>query len=315
MHLVLGATGGFGGAMVRALRARGLPVRALVRDPSRAKLPDGVEIVAGDARRLTDLVPAAKGCESIVHGLNLPYAEWHPGMGLLTDNVVEASGLSGATVVFPGNVYGLKPIYGVPLPPDAPPRDVNDRPNKKGILRLQLEDHLVQNSELRNIRTLIVRSGDFFGPGVDNGLVGPMFRNVLAGTPVPWYGARDTGHAFTYVDDVAHVAVELLTRSDRPTLDIVAVAGDAYESAEDWVAALAKAAGKPAPGVRVVPRWQVKLAGLWNKEAREFAELLYQWEGPILLDDARVRRALPDWRPTPPEQALATTMAWYRENS
>jgi nucleoside-diphosphate-sugar epimerase len=313
MHLVLGATGSFGGAMVRALRARDLPVRALVRDPDKARLPDGVEIVRGDARRLNDLIPASKGCDSITHGLNLAYAEWDPGMVELTDNVVEASGLSGATVVFPGNVYGLKPVYAVPLPPNGAKLDVADRPNRKGRLRNQLEDHLEQNSELRNVRTLIVRAGDYYGPGVDNGLVGPMFRNALAGKPVPWFGAKDTAHTFTYVDDVAHVATELLLQEGRPRFDVVAVAGDVFMTAADWAAALARAAGKPSLGVRVTPPWMVRLAGLWDRQAREFAELLYQWEGPLLLDDSRVRRALPGWVPTPPDEALARTVAWYRE--
>lgn len=299
--------------MVRALRARGLPVRALVRDAAKAQLPEGVEVVEGDARRMNDLIPAAKGCDSITHGLNLPYAEWDPGMVALTDNVVEASGLSGATVVFPGNVYGLKPVYAVPLPPDGAKLDVADRPNRKGWLRNQLEDALEQNSDLRNVRTLIVRAGDFYGPGVDNGLVGPMFRNALAGKAIPWFGAKDTAHAFTYVDDVARVAVELLRKEGRPAFDVVAVAGDVYMTAGDWAAALAKAAGKPSLGVQVTPHWMVKLWGLWNKEARAFSELLYQWEGPLLLDDSRVRRALPDWEPTPPEVALERTMAWYRE--
>ncbi len=299
--------------MVRALRARGLPVRALVRDPARARLPDGVEVVQGDARRLNDLIPAAKGCDSIVHALNLPYHEWNPGMIELTDNVVEASGLAGATVVFPGNLHGLKPIYAVPLPPESAHLDINDRPNVKGRVRNMIEDHLSQNSELRNVRTLIVRAGDYYGPGVDNALVGPMFRAALEGKPIPWYGAKDTAHVFTYVEDVAHVATELLLASGRPNFDVVALAGDAFLTAADWAAALAKAAGRPAPGVRLVPHWQVRLSGLWNRDAREFAELLYQWEGPLQLDDARARRALPGWQPTPPEEALAATMAWYRE--
>jgi nucleoside-diphosphate-sugar epimerase len=313
MHLVLGATGGFGGAMVRALLARGQSVRALVRDPAKARLPHGVEVVAGDAAQLTGLVAAAKGCDSIVHGLNLPYREWDPGMLALTENVVEASGLTGAAVVFPGNIYGLKPIYAVPLPPDAPQLDVNDRPIKKGRLRNQLEDHLSLNSETRNIRTLIVRAGDFYGPGVDNGLVGPMFRAALAGTPVPWFVDKAHGHAFTYVDDFAAVATELLLRTDRPRFEVANVGGDIYETAAAWAIALAKAAGKPRLDVQVRPRWQVRLLGLTNADAREFVELLYQWEGAILLDDRRTRQLLPTFAPTAPEESLARTLAWFRE--
>lgn len=50
--LVFGATGQQGGAVARALRSRGWPVRALVRDPGGAKARDlaasGVDLVGGD---------------------------------------------------------------------------------------------------------------------------------------------------------------------------------------------------------------------------------------------------------------------------
>ena len=47
-YLVTGATGNVGGATVAALAERGEPVRAVVRDPGAASLPDGVDVVAGD---------------------------------------------------------------------------------------------------------------------------------------------------------------------------------------------------------------------------------------------------------------------------
>ncbi|MFC9994941.1 NAD(P)H-binding protein [Nocardia sp. NPDC127526] len=48
MILVTGATGNVGAEVVRALAADGAPVRALVRDPGRAVVPEGAEAVAGD---------------------------------------------------------------------------------------------------------------------------------------------------------------------------------------------------------------------------------------------------------------------------
>jgi uncharacterized protein YbjT (DUF2867 family) len=50
VNLVLGATGKNGGEVVRVLRAMKQPVRAIVRDPAKAKglTGDGVEVVAGD---------------------------------------------------------------------------------------------------------------------------------------------------------------------------------------------------------------------------------------------------------------------------
>ena len=53
MFLVLGSTGHVGGEVARQLHQRGEAVRALVRDPAKAKaqLPDGVDVVHGDLAR------------------------------------------------------------------------------------------------------------------------------------------------------------------------------------------------------------------------------------------------------------------------
>ncbi|XVS63759.1 SDR family oxidoreductase [Actinosynnema sp. CA-299493] len=55
--LVTGATGTTGGAVVRQLAAAGVPVRALTRNPARARgvLPAGVEVVGGDLTRPGEL--------------------------------------------------------------------------------------------------------------------------------------------------------------------------------------------------------------------------------------------------------------------
>ncbi|WP_024804691.1 NmrA/HSCARG family protein [Nocardia sp. BMG51109] len=67
--LVTGATGRQGGATARALRAAGVPVRALVRDPGtdRAKAVEalGVELVTGDLRDRDSVVRAAEGARAV----------------------------------------------------------------------------------------------------------------------------------------------------------------------------------------------------------------------------------------------------------
>jgi uncharacterized protein YbjT (DUF2867 family) len=61
--LVTGATGRVGGQVVRQLVRAGVTVRALVRDPGRADLPDGVDITTGDLSDAGSL--AVRGVDSV----------------------------------------------------------------------------------------------------------------------------------------------------------------------------------------------------------------------------------------------------------
>jgi uncharacterized protein YbjT (DUF2867 family) len=67
--LVTGATGFIGPHVAHALRARELPVRALVRDPRHASrlAAWGVELVQGDLTNLASLREALAGVDSVVH--------------------------------------------------------------------------------------------------------------------------------------------------------------------------------------------------------------------------------------------------------
>ncbi|SDS94058.1 NmrA/HSCARG family protein [Microlunatus soli] len=67
--LVTGATGRQGGATARALLARGVPVRALVRDPSteraRSVRAEGADLVVGDLLDRDSVVRAADGVRGV----------------------------------------------------------------------------------------------------------------------------------------------------------------------------------------------------------------------------------------------------------
>jgi uncharacterized protein YbjT (DUF2867 family) len=65
--LITGATGNVGRHLVARLAEAGHPVRALTRDPERARFPDGVEAVAGD---LTDFASVEAALEGVT-GLHL----------------------------------------------------------------------------------------------------------------------------------------------------------------------------------------------------------------------------------------------------
>ncbi|MDR7275176.1 NAD(P)H-binding protein [Catenuloplanes atrovinosus] len=66
MILVTGATGTIGRPAVAGLLARGVPVRAMTRDPRRIAPADGLEVVAADLDDPDSLRKAATGAEKIL---------------------------------------------------------------------------------------------------------------------------------------------------------------------------------------------------------------------------------------------------------
>lgn len=66
MYLITGATGNIGRPLIEQLHEEGHEVRALVRDPSRAKrLPAGIDIAVGDLDDADSVVEALRGVDSV----------------------------------------------------------------------------------------------------------------------------------------------------------------------------------------------------------------------------------------------------------
>nr|WP_307680265.1 NAD(P)H-binding protein [Streptomyces sp. V4I2] len=65
MILVTGATGTIGSEVVRQLAARGEKVRAMTRDPAKAQVPEGVEVVRGDFLDMESVTAALAGAAAV----------------------------------------------------------------------------------------------------------------------------------------------------------------------------------------------------------------------------------------------------------
>jgi NAD dependent epimerase/dehydratase family enzyme len=211
--LVLGATGGVGGAVAAKLLAKGYTVRAMHRNAGAqaAKAPQ-YEWIAGDAINRADVVAAARGAELIVHAVNPPgYRNWGTLVLPMIDNTIAAAEAAGALILMPGTVYNFGPETFDSITEESPQRPVT----VKGKIRVELEQRL-EAAARRGTRVIIVRAGDFFGPGAGNNWFAQAV--VKPGRPVKAItipSDRGVGHQWAYLPDVAETMMQLLARAEN----------------------------------------------------------------------------------------------------
>lgn len=312
LHVVVGATGALGAAVVRHLQAAGTPVRAVVRDRERASelLPAGVEMVTADATDRDGVVAACTGARVIYHCLNVPYQEWMAVMPQVTTNVLKAAQEHEAVLVFPGNVYGYGKFKRIPTPETHPLTATS----RKGVLRNSLEQTLMNAHRGGQVRVVIPRLPDFFGPNVTNKLFGEMiFAAAVRRRKVKWVGRLDVVHDFVFIDDAAAACV-LLGQAEAAWGESWHVPGAGAVTAKEFLAAVCQAAGAPVR-ISALPGWMLTVAGFFDDGAREVAEVSYLFTHPQALDGSKFRAAFPDFRFTPHSEAIARTVEWFRAHS
>jgi nucleoside-diphosphate-sugar epimerase len=300
------------------LLARGHSVRALARDPAaaiqRLGHHDRLGIIEGDVQDLEAVSEAADQCGAIVHGVNYPYEKWEPHMVTATANVVAAAKAVRAQILFPGNVYGLGEQTAHPLAETAP-----DAPTTtKGELRVRLEQALRSSTREGVDRVIVVRSGDFFGPTVRNGLVDPIFGHASRGKTIVAIGDPEIPHQWAYAPDLARVGIDLLEVAGKLDLyEVVNYTGYVPRSHREFLRYVAAIAGHPKLRIQFNPywwRWR-GLLGFFVPVLRELSELGYLFEDAVILDDPRRRELLPAFQPTPLDMAVQTTLDSYIEEA
>lgn len=303
--LVLGATGGIGGAVAARLLARGWTVRALARDLRKARMNDrlrGVQWIAGDAMHFSEVQVAAEDAALIVHAVNPPgYRDWDKLVLPMLVNSTAAALANDARLLLPGTIYN----YG----PDAPPKLGEEAPQtattRKGRIRIAME----QTLQTSGAKTLIVRAGDFFGPGAGNSWFAQVVRSGRPLTHMTDPATRGVGHAWAYLPDLAEAMVALAEREpDLPRFARFHFAGHHFGSGDELAEALARAARLTALPRRTFP-WPIVLA--LAPFVRLFAELVEVrgfWRRDIAFDNRRLVEFLGAEPHTPVEIALRDSL-------
>jgi nucleoside-diphosphate-sugar epimerase len=306
LHVVFGASGGAGGAIVRELVARGKRVRAVTRS-GRGDVPVGVETVRADAADKVGARAACAGATVVYHAVNVPYPAWAETLPPVMDGLIGAAGAAGATLVYVDNVYAYGPVDR-PMTEDLP----SVATTRKGRLRARLAETLLAAHRAGTVRAVIGRGSDYYGPGVRNSVAGDrLFPAMLSGGKAMWAGSLDQPHSLTFIDDFARVLVTLGEREEA--LGEVWHAPPAEPLTGRQFIELAFAEAGRSPRVGTFSPLMIRLMGLINPIVRELGELAYEFEAPFILDGTKYLRAF-GGAPTPHPAAIRATLGWYADH-
>jgi nucleoside-diphosphate-sugar epimerase len=158
MHVVVGASGGIGGALVRELARRGHRVRAVNRAGD-AAVPAGVERLAADVATPDGAKAAAAGAAVVYHCAQPPYTDWPAAFPPLTEAIAEGATAAGAKLVLADNLYLYGPHDG-PLTEDLPAAATGP----KGRTRARMAERLLDLHRQGRLRVSIGRASNYYGP-------------------------------------------------------------------------------------------------------------------------------------------------------
>jgi nucleoside-diphosphate-sugar epimerase len=275
MHLIVGA-GAVGSAVARTLADAGETVRIVTRSGSGPTHP-GIERVAADAADPAALSRLATGARAIYNCANPPYHTWPRDWPPLADALLAAAETSGAPLAITGNLY----VYGRvdrPMTEDMPLA----AHTVKGKVRMKMWLDAVDAYRSGRISGVTeVRGSDFISPR--NSVLEQALPALRAGRTFRAPTPLDVPHTFTYTGDLAQALIELVD-DDRAWGRAWHVPSPAPMTVREHVVRIAEVGGFAPPRIRHLPEWTVRAAGLFQPVAREFAEMLYQFQHPFVLD-------------------------------
>jgi nucleoside-diphosphate-sugar epimerase len=316
LALVTGAGGFLGGALVRALAARGDAVRALVRRPAGGLDLPGVEVVTGDVEDASAVRAAVRGVALVFHLAGVrratdpaEFLRVNAGATRLVLEACLAEAPALRRFVLAGSLAASGPSA-TPRREDAPLAPVEPYGASKA------EAERIALSYADRLPVAIARPPRIMGPGDRENLL--FFRLGAMGLALS-FGGRPL--SWIDVDDCAR---GLLALADRPEArgEAFFLASPETTTAEGLMSEAARALGKRARRVQVPAALLRALAAgadlVTNATGRRLPlnrKLAAQVLAPgWVCDPSKARARLGFQATTPLADSIARSARWYRES-
>ena len=304
LHVVLGASGGAGNAILEALASRGHAVRGVNRSGS-ALVPEGVEVVSADITDPTGAAAAVAGADVVYMAAQPAYHRWTEEFPPMLATVIDVVVVEHSRLIMVDNLYMYAPST-EPLT-ESSPTDVTTR---KGKVRVQLDTMLKEAEASKNLRVTIGRASDYFGPGSNMSAITALAVVPGAnGKSIKWMGRLDKRHSVAYLPDIAR-AFAILGESDEAVGETWLLPHGPAPTGAEFLEAVNQALPDRAK-TGTISKGMLRMASPFHKVSRESLEIAYQWTEDFVVDDSKFQEAFGPFETTPLDAAVRDTVTAY----
>ena len=241
----------------------------------------------------------------LVIGITYNVKIWKEQWPVIMRNVIDACKATGAKLVFFDNIYMYGKIDGK-ITEDTPYNYVS----QKGRVRADVARMLLQEMAAGTLKATIARATDFYGPRVMEKSVASLlvFDRMKNGNSAQWLINPNVPRSFNYTPDAAE-ALYILATDDKAVGQVWHLPAADPLTGKEFVK-LAAGFMKGSAKVSVLPKWLLKVIGLFDPFMKEAYEMNYQNEFPLHFSSARFENVF-TFTPTSYAEGIKETASWH----
>lgn len=272
MQTILGSGGSAGTELARALTNYTKQIRLVSRNPKKVNPDD--ELFPADLNNPAEVEKAIEGSEIVYVTIGFEYSakawqqKWPPFM----KSVIEGCKKSKAKLVFFDNMYMYDPDYLSDMTEETPIRPTS----KKGLVRKQVAEMILDEVKKGMLTALIARAPDFIAPK-NSALVINVYENLAKGKKAVWVSSFDKIHNFIHFVDAGKATALLGNTPDAYNQVWHLPSIKEKLTGKQWVEMFAKQMNVEVR-TSILPVWMMPVLGIFIPILKEFPEMAYQFD-------------------------------------
>jgi nucleoside-diphosphate-sugar epimerase len=295
MQTILGAGGPIGIELAKALTAYTTDIRLVSRHPQKVNESD--ILMPADLLNPKHVHKAVKGSDVVYVTVGFPYdiKVWQDCWPKFIRDVIDACKEFNAKLVFFDNMYMYDPKYLDRMTEETPIKP----PSKKGKVRAEVAQMIMDEVKAGTLTALIARSADFYGPGIKSSSMmnETIIKPLRIGGKANLLGNPDAVHSYTFTPDAGKATALLGNTADAYNqIWHLPTAAEPF-TGKQWTWLIASELGVK-PRYHRINRYMVWILGFMTPVMKEILEMMYQNKKDYIFDSSKFEKRF-GIKPTP----------------